>query len=93
MLVGLDHGVAEIYDTNSLQPLSHFGFPSRISDAEFTLDGAKLMVLTADQTVYQLKTVPNLKRQAQMIQPSNSGIVNAGSYLRVVDGLQTPAYK
>lgn len=58
MLVGLDHGVAEMYDTNSLQVLSHFGFPSRISDAEFTLDGAKLMVLTADQTVYQLKAVP-----------------------------------
>ena len=58
MLVGLDHGVAEMYDTNSLQVLSRFGFPSRISDAEFTQDGAKLMVLTADQTVYQLKSVP-----------------------------------
>ncbi|MGZ4828656.1 MAG: M48 family metalloprotease [Candidatus Angelobacter sp.] len=55
MLIGLDRGVAEIYDTSTLQSLTHFGFPSRISDAEFTADGSRLMILTADQTVYELK--------------------------------------
>jgi hypothetical protein len=55
MLIGLDRGVAELYDTSTLQSLKHLGFPSRISDAAFTADGSKLMVLTADQTVYELK--------------------------------------
>jgi WD40 repeat protein len=56
MLVEMGHGLADLYDTNTLQPLAHYSFPSRLSDAEFTTDGGTLMVLTADQTVYQLKT-------------------------------------
>ena len=61
MLVDSDRGVAELYDTGSLQLLSRFVFPARVSNADFTLDGSKLMVLTADQTVYQLKAVPEPK--------------------------------
>jgi WD40 repeat protein len=55
MLVEMGHGLADLYDTNTLQPLAHYSFPSRLSDAEFTAGGGTLMVLTADQTVYQLK--------------------------------------
>lgn len=55
MLVEMGHGVADLYDTGTLQPLAHYSFSSRLSDAEFTSDGSALMVLTADQTVYQLK--------------------------------------
>jgi WD40 repeat protein len=53
MLVEEGHGQSEVYDTLTLQSLAHYGFPSRISDAEFTADGNMLMVLTSDQTVYQ----------------------------------------
>ena len=55
MLVEMGHGVADLYDTSTLQPVAHYSFSSRLSDAEFTGDGSALMVLTADQTVYQLK--------------------------------------
>lgn len=55
MLVEMGHGVVDLYDTGTLQPLAHYSFPSRLSDAEFTGDGSTLMVLTADQTVYQFK--------------------------------------
>lgn len=47
-------GVADLYDAASLQSLAHFSFPSRIAEATFTIDGM-LLVLTADQNVYQLK--------------------------------------
>jgi WD40 repeat protein len=57
MLVEMGHGVVDLYDTSTLQPLAHYSFPSRLSDAGFTGDGSTLMVLTADQTVYQLKAV------------------------------------
>jgi WD40 repeat protein len=56
MLVEMGRGMVEMYDTATLQPITHFSFPSRISDAEFTGDGNTLMVLTSDQTVYQLNT-------------------------------------
>jgi hypothetical protein len=55
MLVEMGHGIADLYDTSTLQPLAHYSFSSRLSDAEFTSDGSALMVLTADQDVYQLK--------------------------------------
>jgi len=56
MLVEDGHGQSEMYDTLTLQSLARYGFPSRISDAEFTADGKTLMVLTSDQTVYQFNT-------------------------------------
>jgi WD40 repeat protein len=56
MLVEMGQGLAEMYDTGTLQPVAHFSFPARLSDAEFTGDGSTLLVLTSDQTVYQLKT-------------------------------------
>lgn len=56
MLVEMGHGVVDMYDTTTLQPLAHYSFPSRLSDAQFSGDGSTFMVLTADQTVYQLNT-------------------------------------
>lgn len=56
MLVEGDTGTADLYDIATLASLAHFTFPARIVHADFTADGASLMVLTADQTVYQLKT-------------------------------------
>ncbi|PYP87452.1 MAG: hypothetical protein DMG65_16875 [Candidatus Angelobacter sp. Gp1-AA117] len=46
-------GVADLYSTATLQPVAHFGFPSRIAHAYFAEDG-KLTVVTAEQTVYQI---------------------------------------
>ena len=54
MLVETGHGVVDMYDTTTLQPLAHYSFPSRLSDAQFSEDGSTFMILTADQTVYQL---------------------------------------
>ena len=56
MLVEMGHGVVDMYDTTTLQPLAHYSFSSRLSDAQFSGDGSTFMVLTADQTVYQLNT-------------------------------------
>lgn len=56
MLVEAGHGVVDMYDTATLQPLAHYSFPSRLSDAQFSADGSTFMILTADQTVYQLNT-------------------------------------
>ena len=42
MLVEMGHGVADLYDTSTLQPLAHYSFSSRLSDAEFTSDGSAL---------------------------------------------------
>ena len=67
MLVDSDRGVAELYDTASLQLLSRFVFPARISDADFALGGSELMVLTADQTVYQLRAVPAQPKNGQVV--------------------------
>jgi outer membrane protein assembly factor BamB len=54
MLVEMGRGVVDMYDTTTLQPLAHYSFPSRLSDAQFSEDGSTFMILTADQTVYQL---------------------------------------
>jgi WD40 repeat protein len=54
MLIELNRGIVEVFETATLQPVNHLSFPSRISHAQFTGDGKTLMVLTADQNVYQL---------------------------------------
>jgi hypothetical protein len=54
MLVENNKGSADLYDIATLKSLAHFTFSTRIVHAEFTADGSRLMVLTADQTVYQL---------------------------------------
>ncbi|HKV92870.1 MAG TPA: M48 family metalloprotease [Candidatus Angelobacter sp.] len=55
VLVGVDRDVTEVYDASTLQPVAHFSFPAHVANADFTADGANIMVLTADQTVYELK--------------------------------------
>jgi hypothetical protein len=52
MLVENGKGVTDLYDASSLQSVRHFAFPSRIARAEFSSQN-KLLILTADQTVYQ----------------------------------------
>jgi hypothetical protein len=54
MLIETGKGVADLYDIATLKVLAHFTFPSRIVHAEFTAENNKLMVLTADQSVYQV---------------------------------------
>jgi WD40 repeat protein len=54
MLIETSKGAADLYDIGTLKILTHFTFPSRIVHAEFTAEGNKLMVLTADQSVYQI---------------------------------------
>ena len=56
MLLESATGSADLYDISTLASGAHFTFSSRIVHAAFTGDGNTLMVLTADQTVYQLKT-------------------------------------
>ena len=53
MLVENGPGNADLYDVSTLQVLEHYTFPARIKVADFT-DQNTLMVLTEDQTVYQL---------------------------------------
>lgn len=55
MLVENSKGECELYDTSTLQSLAHFTFPARLVHAEFASTG-NLMVLTADQIVYELNT-------------------------------------
>lgn len=55
MLIAADRSVGELYDTTSMERLSRYVFPNRISDADFMQDG-RLMVLTSDQAVYQFKS-------------------------------------
>ena len=55
VLVKVDRDVTEVYDSITLQPVAHFSFPAHVANADFTADGANIMVLTADQTVYELK--------------------------------------
>jgi hypothetical protein len=54
MLIETEAGVAELYSTSSLQSLEKYTFPSRITHAEFVASG-RLMVLAADQTIYEIK--------------------------------------
>jgi WD40 repeat protein len=56
MLVEGNAGTADLYDIATLASVAHFTFSSRIIHAEFTADGNAVLVLTADQTVYRLKT-------------------------------------
>lgn len=56
-LIENESGVADLYDTGSTRPLQHFNFGSRLVDASFFQNGS-LLVLTADQNVYQLTTNP-----------------------------------
>jgi hypothetical protein len=57
MLVENSRGECDLYDTATLQSLAHFTFPARLVHAEFASSG-NLLVLTADQIVYELNT-PN----------------------------------
>lgn len=53
VLIENGRGVVDLYDTKDMRSLKHFTFPSRIVEASF-LNGDKVMVLTADETVYEL---------------------------------------
>jgi predicted Zn-dependent protease len=46
-------GEAQLYSTSTLQLLEHYTFPARITHAEFLASG-KLLVLAADQTLYEI---------------------------------------
>jgi hypothetical protein len=62
VLIENEDGSADLYDTATMQSLTHYNFPARLVDADFARDGS-LMVLTSDQTVYQLKP----KSQKEMV--------------------------
>src|SRR5947209_856259 len=64
MLVETSKGVCDIYDTTTLQSLAHFTLPSRVVHSEFSADGSSIMVLTADQVIYNLKN-PGVEQKAQ----------------------------
>jgi WD40 repeat protein len=63
VLIENEDGIADLYDTATLQSAEHFSFPARIVDADFAADGS-LYVLTADQNVYQLN-VNNVNKEQQ----------------------------
>src|SRR5579871_834239 len=63
VLIENEDGIADLYDTATLQSAEHFSFPTRIVDADFAADGS-LYVLTADQNVYQLN-VNNVNKEQQ----------------------------
>jgi WD40 repeat protein len=63
LLVENESGVADLYDTSTLQTVAHFNFPARIVDADFTHDGS-LYVLTANQNAYQLSLTSEQPRAA-----------------------------
>lgn len=54
MLIENEAGAAELYSTSTLQSLEKYTFPSRITHAEFVASG-RLMILAADQTIYEIK--------------------------------------
>jgi outer membrane protein assembly factor BamB len=64
VLVQNESGVADLYDTATLQSAMHFNFAHRIVDADFAADGS-LYVLTSDQNVYQLNVSGEQQRAAQ----------------------------
>jgi histidinol dehydrogenase len=64
VLVQNEMGVADLYDSTTLQSVAHLSFPARIVDADFAGDGS-LYVLTADQNVYQLNVSHDQQRAAQ----------------------------
>ena len=59
MLIEDNKGAADLYDADSLKQLVHFTFPSRIVHAEFTASEGKLMILTADQSIYRVDAAGN----------------------------------
>jgi outer membrane protein assembly factor BamB len=67
VLIQNEDGVADLYDTGTLQSLEHLSFPERIVDADFLSDGS-LYVLTADQNVYQLNVNNPSKEQQRAAQ-------------------------
>ena len=64
MLVETSKGVCDVYDTTTLQSLAHFTLPARVVHSEFSADGGSIMVLTADQVIYNLKN-PGVEQKAQ----------------------------
>jgi WD40 repeat protein len=48
-------GEVTLYDLSGVQPVAHFTFPRRAVRAEFSEDGATILLLTEDQLVYHLK--------------------------------------
>jgi peptidase M48-like protein len=56
ILVDNGKGEADVYDTSNLQSLAHFNFPARVTHAEFSADGSRILILTGEQMVYSLKT-------------------------------------
>ncbi|HEY2169399.1 MAG TPA: M48 family metalloprotease [Candidatus Angelobacter sp.] len=64
VLIQNEDGIADLYDTATLQSVEHLSFPARIVDADFAGDGS-LYVLTADQNVYQLNVNGEQQRAAQ----------------------------
>lgn len=64
VLIQNESGIADLYDTATLQSVEHLSFPARIVDADFAGDGS-LYVLTADQNVYQLNVNKEQQRAAQ----------------------------
>lgn len=63
VLVQNEMGVADLYDSTTLQSVAHLSFTARIVDADFAGDGS-LYVLTADQNVYQIN-VNNINKDQQ----------------------------
>jgi hypothetical protein len=55
MLISTRNGEADLYDVAGLRSMAHFAFPVRIIRAEFADDGNSIFILTADQSVYNLK--------------------------------------
>lgn len=64
VLIENEDGIADLYDTATLQSLEQLSFPTRIVDADFAGDGS-LYVLTADQNVYQFNVNKEQQRAAQ----------------------------
>ena len=56
LLVENDRGVADLYETRNLHALAHFTFPAGIAHAQFAGDENTMWVLTADQSVYSVRT-------------------------------------
>jgi outer membrane protein assembly factor BamB len=63
VLIENGDGLTQLFDTTTLQPVTHFNFPSRVVGARFIENGS-LMVLTADQSVYQVEPDKGVAAQA-----------------------------
>jgi len=55
MLVENSPGDVDVYSTSTLQSLAHYSFSSRLAVAEFSDDEKSIYMVTADQTVYNVK--------------------------------------